>query len=168
MIAPETLTPEEIAALDSVQDGTSPDDTPKRRGRKPGSTNKQPRDNITKQALYDMLSMFSASATMASLSVMPDAKYAQLDSEEIQALTDAWYPVLTAYPGVMRQMAKGNKLTKFGRAIFTTAMIAERKYRLYALDHQTGATRPDSGDERVGQDYVSASANGFGPVPTHN
>lgn len=166
MIAPETLTPEEIAALDGVQAGDPDVDPPKRRGRQPGTKNK-PKDNITKQALYDMLSMFSASATMASISVLPEAKYAQLDNDEIQALTDAWYPVLAAYPGVMRQVARGNKLTMFGRAIFTTAMIAERKYQLYAREHQTGPAHPTSGNDGIGQDYVSTQANGFGPIPSH-
>jgi hypothetical protein len=118
--------------------------------------------SLTKASLHQMLEMASA-ALMLGERTRPYA----LDMTEIDALTDAWYEVIRLYPSMGSYFSMGNKLTAWGQALMITTVILDRKVK-YAQSVQAqvgaGATYPDSGAQRNGQNNVAAPPVGYTPV----
>jgi hypothetical protein len=118
--------------------------------------------SLTKASLHQMMEMASA-ALMLGERTRPYA----LDMSEIDALTDAWYEVIRLYPSMGSYFSMGNKLTAWGQALMITTVILDRKVK-YAQSVQAqvaaGATYPDSGPQRNGQDNAAAPPVGYTPV----
>ncbi len=118
---------------------------------------KQRKERIKTVSKASIRSMFERANMAFTLTNRSELK---LDSDELDALADAWYDVAKEYPQFMKLVSRGNKFSIWGNALFVTYAVVERRRAAFSKD-TPGPTLVTSGNDREREDFTSA-ARAFG------
>lgn len=116
-------------------------------GTTPKRTRTQRYKPVSKTALREMFATLNGAATVTGHDELA------LQDIELDNLADTWHDVIKMYPQIGRMVSQGNTLTVWGRALFCTFVIVERR-RVALTAPSAGPTRNGVRHDGVGQDHL--------------